>query len=1060
MTPKRLPSAFRPDSEEDVRLLVARYFSELGFESDELSAEDVFSIHIGHNDIVIGAKRDRASVTARSDLLLMRQGRPFAVVELKAPDHALTDADARQGISYARLLEEIAPFAIITNGAETRAYDVLAPLSTPIPLTAIGDSSWYRAGERLTGIGDDLRYEAARVLVGVNAYTLDSLCSQQMDRVLEDLKGSASQAKTYVPDVYTPRQSANEALAAWLRTEQPCFALVGDSGLGKTTLLCATAEALATEHFVLFFRALHLPPDGLGEALRREFAWEFQHDRDPAYIISRFNDLARAHGRKFVVIIDGLDEYRHSHEALQTELRDLAQRLRGSVVRLLLSCKTHEWSEYVLDQEQTYNALARSIYPTHADVHHPTKLAQPDARHVGCWLTSFTDDEESAAFTRYAAVYDLHGRLTGTLRKECEVPLMLRLVAETYSSRAQGLPAVITSRDLYRRSWRRTMARLRKELRTEAEQLLCALAIRSIETGQVLTPLAELARIPGTPHPLDELCDQLAQAGMLQLAYDDHGMRLAGFRFRKVASYTYLMFARRWTEQPVAAVADESCRLLGTPTGAETVEMYLTLVDEGRTDVLTQVAERDFPCFTALMSAFNLRSHIAENSDDGEIQALLSARLEHYADGYSRLSRGFFTQLAERIVPHGAGDVGIWVSGSAYQLRIRTPAYPQLIIGLEQGAVGDILSHRMPEQFFRDVRPGGTIHLGLTDIVERLPEKVAWEEIYRQIGGLFGNRLLDESGAPFLLRERAWETLLHDYCAPIEGMQAASSYLELLGFGSVAAVTATPIDEILKRLRDLAKRVGMRPLNELSPVDRRRSELQLAGFCRLFSALEQLSSTATHIEGLPYTLDGLFSYLSAHDTATTVDTLRRLVPEVLHAHRALVERNFIGIAEHLPYARHRDASVLVEVARSVSDVSRNKMQLTVTYALLPHVNLPERVLVYDAGERSILAGIPMIRHTLLGHTTSQGAWGARFGRTAVRMELAGRFIDEPDASICFTSYPSHCAVLHQAYQLLGNEVQYVLQGDIHGWGDLEHGNLNGPATDAWLVPRTLPRLLE
>src|SRR5260221_9321195 len=119
-TAKKLPPAFRPDSEEDVRLLVARYFAELGFESNELSAEDVFTVHIGHNDIVIGAKRDRTSVTARSDLLLMRQGHPFAVVELKAPDHVFTDADARQGISYARLLEEIAPFAIITNGTETR----------------------------------------------------------------------------------------------------------------------------------------------------------------------------------------------------------------------------------------------------------------------------------------------------------------------------------------------------------------------------------------------------------------------------------------------------------------------------------------------------------------------------------------------------------------------------------------------------------------------------------------------------------------------------------------------------------------------------------------------------------------------------------------------------------------------------------------------------------------------------------------------------------------------------------------------------------------------------
>jgi len=43
----------------------------------------------------------------------------------KKPDHDLTAEDAQQAISYARLLREIAPYAILTNGESTKVFDVI-----------------------------------------------------------------------------------------------------------------------------------------------------------------------------------------------------------------------------------------------------------------------------------------------------------------------------------------------------------------------------------------------------------------------------------------------------------------------------------------------------------------------------------------------------------------------------------------------------------------------------------------------------------------------------------------------------------------------------------------------------------------------------------------------------------------------------------------------------------------------------------------------------------------------------------------------------------------------
>src|SRR5687767_10732634 len=119
---KDIPSQFKIDSEEDLRAMVISYCSELGFNADEISCEDFFSIKLGHNAINI----DKKVAKGRSDILIARNGKPLVIIETKAPHHGLTDEDAQQAISYARLLSAIAPFAIVTNGRETKVYDVLA----------------------------------------------------------------------------------------------------------------------------------------------------------------------------------------------------------------------------------------------------------------------------------------------------------------------------------------------------------------------------------------------------------------------------------------------------------------------------------------------------------------------------------------------------------------------------------------------------------------------------------------------------------------------------------------------------------------------------------------------------------------------------------------------------------------------------------------------------------------------------------------------------------------------------------------------------------------------
>src|SRR5438094_771759 len=113
--------------EEDLRSRVLLpYLRALGLGPDQVRLEKTFRLKLGLTAVEVGTREPRAIVGGRLDVLVQNiQGENLFVVELKAEDKELTDDDRDQGISYARLLDQIAPFVLLTNGREARLYDTL-----------------------------------------------------------------------------------------------------------------------------------------------------------------------------------------------------------------------------------------------------------------------------------------------------------------------------------------------------------------------------------------------------------------------------------------------------------------------------------------------------------------------------------------------------------------------------------------------------------------------------------------------------------------------------------------------------------------------------------------------------------------------------------------------------------------------------------------------------------------------------------------------------------------------------------------------------------------------
>lgn len=153
-------------TEEDVKnRVILPWLAQIGFGPEELQFETRFTVTIGREyEIETGAARSEDK-RAYSDIVCYRHSRPLMVVEVKADNHSLNDGDREQAISYARLLPEIAPFAVVANSREAYVYDVI----TKNRLDRPQDSEFEKAG-RVISIDDDVRAQAERALIGLRNY--------------------------------------------------------------------------------------------------------------------------------------------------------------------------------------------------------------------------------------------------------------------------------------------------------------------------------------------------------------------------------------------------------------------------------------------------------------------------------------------------------------------------------------------------------------------------------------------------------------------------------------------------------------------------------------------------------------------------------------------------------------------------------------------------------------------------------------------------------------------------------------------------------------------------
>ncbi len=290
-----------------------------------------FTVKLGHQTIEVdGQTASKAS--GRSDILLTRKDRPLAILELKRPGLALTDADRRQGLSYARLLEPWAPLVVVTNGDETQVFSTFTGEPwTPDNANEAAFADLLDASTELAK--GDLR-AAVETLLGPDSETWVSIIDSITQSTLANLTGPWDDARFPFPDDLMLPRRATPYIIDRLATTKRCIVVTGPPLYGKSNVL---REVILRPEDRGDMAALFVDASSLGHgilqtlsnAMTSHFGWSMNKDDIRGWLI-KLSQAAK--GAALALVIDGTDS-----DLLRAELDEFVSASYGERLRILVA---------------------------------------------------------------------------------------------------------------------------------------------------------------------------------------------------------------------------------------------------------------------------------------------------------------------------------------------------------------------------------------------------------------------------------------------------------------------------------------------------------------------------------------------------------------------------------------------------------------------------------------------------------------------------------------------------------------------------------------------------
>lgn len=315
--------------------------------------------------------------------------------------------------------------------------------------------------------------------------------------------------------LYVAREAADEQWARFRESSNPALLVIGNSGTGKSSLLCRwTLDLLADEHAVLLYDCGALAEPDVEEEIARDFGIPREQ------LLDELGPAAAQAGKKVWFVFDSIGDYRGAESApvLLRSINKLAERVHAEQVRVIASCNSGMWGRFEFRPGPRWFRSGDDAFLR---------------------LDKFTESERNEAYRRYRQAFHLHSpieQLDPVVQEQLREPILLRMAAEAY----HDVPEPIRRGGLGVRVFHKFL-----EDRTTppaAEALVDDLAGAMRQEKKSALSLADLKKYPEIRARIETEGARSAYAllldcGVLQQVRDPRSGTVVRFSHTRIASY-------------------------------------------------------------------------------------------------------------------------------------------------------------------------------------------------------------------------------------------------------------------------------------------------------------------------------------------------------------------------------------------------------------------------------------------------------------------------------------------------------------------------------------------
>jgi hypothetical protein len=322
-------SATEADLEANIHAALQRAFPWLS--TDSIRHQTKFSFTFGRKKIEIDGVA-KSAAEARSDIILYKDERPLAVLELKRAGVPLTIEDDAQGLSYARVLIPSPPLVVVTNGSDLH---LLATHSgARWEPKERSEQSFQTLVTKATRVASSDLKSAVETLMGTTPSVWIQAVRHVSADAIQDLTSSAdSPARPFGRDFLFPRKATVQVLQE-LSKGTKLVLLEGPPLSGKSNVLREVyLRSLKQESMAVLYVEGGVGNgilQALADVISRALDWGVTREEARRWL----GQVSQSSEYRLVLAIDGLDP---ADVETRREIEDLSSASFGPALTIILA---------------------------------------------------------------------------------------------------------------------------------------------------------------------------------------------------------------------------------------------------------------------------------------------------------------------------------------------------------------------------------------------------------------------------------------------------------------------------------------------------------------------------------------------------------------------------------------------------------------------------------------------------------------------------------------------------------------------------------------------------